>query len=50
MDDDRLGTQTDLRITDDGSSIDINWDTRWQACTIDVWNLHIAYAWLLCAY
>ena len=26
-----LGTQTDLRIADDGRSKDINWDTRWQA-------------------
>ena len=26
-----LGTQTDLRIADDGRSIDSNWDTRWQA-------------------
>jgi hypothetical protein len=26
-----VGTQTDLRIVDDGRSTDTNWDTRWQA-------------------
>lgn len=28
-----LATQTDLRIADDGRSIDSNWDARWQAAT-----------------
>ena len=25
------GTQTDIRVVDDGRTTDINWDTRWQA-------------------
>jgi hypothetical protein len=28
-----LGTQTDIRIADDGRSEDRNWDTRWQAAS-----------------
>lgn len=26
-----VGTQTDMRVVDDGRSTDTNWDTRWQA-------------------
>jgi hypothetical protein len=28
-----LGTQTDFRITDDGRSIDVNWDTEWESAS-----------------
>ena len=34
-----LGTQTDFRISDDGRTIDINWDTEWNAhCDIYHWG------------
>jgi len=40
-----LGTQTDLRIADDGRSKDLNWDTRWQAATkIHQWGWSVEIA------
>ncbi len=40
-----LGTQTDLRINDDGRNTDRNWDMEWQAAaqkTPDGWSAEIA--------
>jgi len=40
-----LGTQTDFRISDDGRSLDVNWDTEWK-CASTVhdkgWTLEMA--------
>jgi len=40
-----LGTQTDLRIADDGRSKDLNWDTRWQAAAkVQQWGWSVEIA------
>ena len=40
-----LGTQTDLRINDDGRNTDRNWDTEWQAAALKTpygWSVEFA--------
>jgi hypothetical protein len=40
-----LGTQTDIRIADDGRSEDRNWDTQWQAAAkIHQWGWSVEMA------
>jgi len=48
-----LGTQTDMRINDDGRSMDLNWDTEWQAAaqkTAFGWSAELAIPFRKIAY
>jgi hypothetical protein len=40
-----MGTQTDIRITDDGRNTDLNWDAEWQAyavINVNGWSVEMA--------